>query len=303
MRKSVFITLIFPFFLALYHISVPFPVRAAQTPSAAKTVSGRPTIGETFDGERTTYDIGIWLFSKVAVGELSFEKEDGGYRVTLVAYTTGFVDRVLQHRRDVYTSHLKEVDGGKRLITLSFEKRVDINGKVRRGVTEVDYKRHIIKWRSWGGGKDARSGEDPFPEGIYCDDPLAAFYNFRYGVYGPAEEGRSYMIYTFPKKKKVSEIALRIITRREFEERTAPYPPPSYFLADAKLDREVFGSGSGRVEIYFTKKLLPLKAVAKDIAFFGDVRGLLRGYNFGAGRGDASVEVKGAIDSTGGAGR
>ena len=72
MRRPALTALILPFLLAL---SVLYVTRAASAAGPPPAVKGR-TIGETFDGERTVYDIGIWLFNKVAVGELSLEKEE-----------------------------------------------------------------------------------------------------------------------------------------------------------------------------------------------------------------------------------
>lgn len=229
-------------------------------------------------GEELVYHISFWVFQDMAVGKVTFTKDENGeYVARLDARTIGMVDKVLQHRHDIYTSRLILSEDGSMFVTKSFKKSSDINGKVREGVKYIDYKNRILTWMSWGGGKEDKSGGSGFPEGVYPVDPLTAFYNFRLGVYGPAEEGREYRIHTFPKDDKVPELYMRITTREEMDKRTRRRKAPAAdYLADAKVDKEFFGSGNGELEILFTGGLLPVRAVAKDVAFFGDVTGTLK---------------------------
>jgi len=41
------------------------------------------------------------------------------------------------------------------------------------------------------------------------------------------------------------------------------------------LDREMWGKPKGELEIWFSKDLVPISGVVKDIRFFGDIRGKL----------------------------
>ncbi|MBI5491848.1 MAG: DUF3108 domain-containing protein [Deltaproteobacteria bacterium] len=230
------------------------------------------SIADAFLDEELVYEIGFWLFDEVAVGKVTLKKDNGEYAAVLTAYTTGVVDKILKHRKDTYVSRMKLAEGGKRFVTLSFEKTIDTNGEVRKSVTRFDYDKNVMTWRSWGGGKEEKSGTIDLPEDRYCDDPIAAFYNFRYGVYGPAEKGREYTIYSFPKEDRLPKIYLKIATDEEMEKRLNK---PVDYLADAKIDKELFGSKSGDIEIAFTKDMVPVEAVAKGLVFFGDVRGRL----------------------------
>jgi hypothetical protein len=242
--------------------------RAAETIRAADALLG----------EELVYHISFWIFQDMAIGKVTLESdEDGGYVATLDAHTVGMVDKIFQHRHDIYTSYLELSPDGTIFITKSFKKTTDVNGKVRNGVTYMDYENRVMTWMSWGGGKEEKSGGSGFPEGVYPVDPLTAFYNFRIGAYGPAGEGREYRIPTFPKDEKVPELYMRITTREEMKKRRRGVKAPAAdYLADARIDKEFFGSGSGEIEILFTGGLLPVKAVAKDVAFFGDVTGTLR---------------------------
>lgn len=231
-----------------------------------------PAIGSAFSGEEFTYSIGFWLFEGIAVGKVGLEKNGPLYVATLRAYTTGLAD-MIKHREDTYTAKMEEAGGGRRLRTVSFEENVIVGSKKRRVLTQVDYKKGVVTWQKWKDGKLHRALEFSIKPGTVYDDPLTAFYNFRYGVYGLIEEGRSYSIRTFPgDKDKEVDIGLRIVTG---EERRGRAGDEGDYLADVKLAKELFGSTSGNIEVLFDKKLVPVKVVAKDIIFFGDVRGRL----------------------------
>lgn len=242
---------------------------AAAAPESA-------TPADSYVGEELEYRIGFWLFDDVATGRVRLERDtSGGYVATLVAYTTGFVDRVLRHRADTYTSHMVLSSDGKRLITVRFEKTIETTGKLKRSLTIFDYSKRLMTWRSSETGKEDRTGEENIPEGVWPVDPLAGFYNFRMGAYGPVVRGHVYNIPTFPKDGKARNIYMRINTKDEAKARMPEGTSDAYYLADVKIDKEIFGSQSGKVEVIFSPDMIPSYAVAKDIFFFGDVRGKL----------------------------
>ncbi len=151
------------------------------------------SIGETYAGERLDYEIGFWLFDGVAVGRVELGRDAEGYVAVFSAHTTGIAEW-LRHREDTYTARLVEADGGTRFRTVSFDKDVTVGRKKRRTLTEVDYDAGVMRWTEWKDGKLRKTGELELPEGVRYDDPLAAFFNFRYGAYGPIREGESYLI-------------------------------------------------------------------------------------------------------------
>lgn len=259
--RPYLLPVIFFFILSLY----------AFAPRVSLAEPTTPTIGETFTGETLTYDIGFWFFERVAVAELSLTQEEGGYKAVLKAHTTGFVDKVIQHREDIYTAHLKEVEGGKRFATVSLESSSDVNGKVRYGLKEVDRKDGVFSWHSWGGGKDERKGRASFSPGSYVDDPLGGFYNFRFGVYGKAGPGAELTIKTFPKKDFKDEfIKMKMGPRQKGASDGVAY------AARVEMSKDVLGTDLSDIDIYFSPELVPLRAKARDIVFFTDVTGILR---------------------------
>lgn len=250
----------------------------ASSPELLKDDSGKNafSIGEAFAGEELKYDISVWFFSGVAESRLVLKQDGPGrYVATLSAKTNGIIDTLLRHRRDKYIARLRLSEDGKRFLTESFEKEVEMEGKgVRRSVHKVDYKARTVTWKSWGGGRPEKAGVEKIPDGMFTDDPIGAFYNFRFGVYGDITEGKDYKIITFPKEDRIPNISIRIAHEKELRERNTRGVPAD-ILADAKIDKELFGSKNGDIEILFTRDMLPVQATAKGITFFGDVKGKL----------------------------
>ena len=48
------------------------------------------------------------------------------------------------------------------------------------------------------------------------------------------------------------------------------------YLVDTRIEKELFGSQSGDIEILFSKDFIPLAGNVKDIILFGDIRGELK---------------------------
>lgn len=271
-RRSFFIKLI-PFFLLVSFIYI-LPSGSATSVSA-DIVKKQTTIGEYFDGEEFTYDIGFWWFKKAATGKIGIHRlSKGNYKITLQAETMGFIGFITKYRKDIYTTYAEEWEEGRRLRTTKVEKIVHIGNKVREGYTIVDYNKRTYRWKSWGNEQEGKEIEEPLPVSGYYDDPLTGFYNFRFGVYGPIEEGKEFHVPTFP-RKGISTIYVKIATNKEKAARINPDPAEVDYLADILIDKELFGSQTGKLEVRFTKGLIPIQATAKDLILFGDVRGTL----------------------------
>ena len=87
-------------------------------------------------------------------------------------------------------------------------------------------------------------------------------------------EGKEFHVPTFP-VKDVSSIYVKIATNKEKTARINPDPAEIDYLADIVIDKELFGSQAGKIEVRFNKELIPVQAIAKDLILFGDVRGTL----------------------------
>ena len=240
----------------------------------------REGISQTFGGEELEYDISFLWFKNAAKAKISFrKKKEGGYLASIEAETLGFVGWVSKYRKDAYFSHIEEAEGERLLVSNLFEYQVTIGNKTRKSHVTFDYEKQHMVWESRGGGKpDSLKKEDILP-GVRYDDPLVAFYNFRYAAYGPLEEGKEFHIRTFP-KKGVSTIYVKINTKKEKEKRLASVPEGVTYLVDTRIEKELFGSQSGDIEILFSENFTPLVGTVKDIILFGDIRGVLTNRTF-----------------------
>lgn len=221
----------------------------------------------------------LWIIQAVT-GRLSFERVKGAhaYRAVLEGKTTGMIGWLTRYRRDTYTSYMEVIDGGERLRPLRFEEDVEIGGRLRKRISLFDYgRRRLVKKRMNKEGVFAQS-EERILEGVGYDDFLTAFYNFRGGVYGEIQRGRRYRVRTLP-KAGMSTIDVEIAAREE-EVRMRHGEPKGgdreYYIT-VFLDKEITRSRTGKVEGWVSKDLVPIEGTIEDVAFVGDVRGVLVG--------------------------
>lgn len=240
------------------------------------------SIAESFSGEELVYEIGFWLFKRVALGRLSFSATEnrGRYLAILETETLGILGWVSRYRVDTYRSIMEETEEGTRLRSLSFEEDVKIGNRNEKRVTQFDYERRkwtTLKWRKNG---SIQRIEEDIPPGRFYDDFLTAAYNFRYGVYGPVERGKVYTVPTFPRKGSTS-YEVRVASREEEEKRrrSEKVRDQKEFFLKLKMDAEITHSREGRIEGWLSKDFLPVEGTLKDVLLFGDVRGTLIGNN------------------------
>jgi len=246
--------------------------------SAPSRDRGESTIAEFFKGEELVYEIGFWLFKRVALGKLSFTEMEkkGHYMAILQAETLGVVGWLTRYRVDTYRSTMEEIDEGRRLRSISFEEDVKIGSKLRKRIHHFDYqKRKWIQLRRRKDGEMERS-EEEIPPGMVYDDFLTASYNFRYGVYGEIERGRKYTVATFPRKGS-SSYEVRVAGKEEEEKRkrSEKVKDGKDFYVKLFLDPEITHSKEGLIEGWLSKKLYPMEGTIKDVILFGDVKGTL----------------------------
>ncbi|MGZ3493191.1 MAG: DUF3108 domain-containing protein [Thermodesulfobacteriota bacterium] len=258
--------------------SFPLPVREAQADLSVLQRIGGDSIGDFFKGEELSYEIGFWLFKKVAQGKISFKEMErkGRYLAVLRGETLGVLGWVARCRVDTYRSIMEEVDGGRCLRSISFEEDVKIGGKSRKRTHFFDYKnRKWVKVRQRKDGTKSREEAD-IPPGMVYDDFVTASYNFRYGVYGEIERGKKYTVPTFPKKGP-SSYEVRVATKEEEEKKrkSEKIKDDKEYFVRLFLDPEITRSKEGTIEGWLSKELYPIEGSIKDVVLFGDVKGTL----------------------------
>jgi hypothetical protein len=258
--------------------SFPFHPQETWAGPSALPRKGGPSVGEFFKGEELQYEVGIWVFKKIALGKLSFEKtgEKNRYVATLQGESLRFLGWPARYRVDTYRSIMEEIEGGRRLRSISFEEIVRIGSKLRKRTHLFDYqKRRWIQVRLRKDGTQGRKEEEIPPEMVY-DDFITASYNFRYGVYGEIERGRKYTVATFPKNGP-SNYEVRVVSKEEEEKKkkSAKQKEGKEYYLQLFLDREITHSKEGLIEGWLSKELCPTEGAIKDVIFFGDVKGTL----------------------------
>jgi hypothetical protein len=246
------------------------------TGSSAGAGSGDP-IGERFQGEVLKYDIGFWIFDRLGEGVATFRSlGDGKYAAFHEGRTLGFIGWISRYRRDVYRSTMGTINNGRRLIPFRFEEDVIIGQKVRKRITVYDYAAKKVTIETQQEGKIIRE-EVEIPFGMIYDDPMTAFYNFRFGVYGKVEPGKEFIIRTVPRAESRKTIRLTVASKEEEERRRAAEVEKEGkdLLIKVHLDKELVGSLHGEVEVWFRKDIVPMTGVAKDVFFYGDIKGQL----------------------------
>lgn len=249
-----------------------------KSPNSMKDKNGKYiTIGESFVGEIFSYDVSFWIFKNAAKGRLRMERGEkpGEYVGIMEAQTTGVLGFFLRHRKDTYISKVVEIDNGRRFRTVSFENLSLVGKKERRTLQTVDYENRLFTKRVWSKGRERSGAKKEIPEGISFDDPVAAFYNLRFGAYGEIKPGENFVVRGLPRDEEL-EMTVNVATEKDFEKRITKGLTDVKFICDIHIDKELFDSKSGNIEIFFTEKMVPVVAVAKDVMMFGDVYGVLK---------------------------
>jgi len=265
--------------LGLPFLSILIHVRETRAEfSTFPKREGKTSIAESFKGEELVYEIGVWLFKRVALGKLTFEElgKKSHYMATLQSETLGVLGWLARYRVDTYRSTMIEVDGGKRLRSLSFEEDVKVGSKVRKRTHLFDYQNR--KWINLRQRKDGsiQKKEEEIPPGLVYDDFLTASYNFRYGAYGEIERGKKYTVPTFPKGGFSSyEVTVAEKGEEEKRKRSEKFKDGKEFFIKLFLDPEITRSKEGLIEGWLSIELYPTEGTIKDVVLFGDVKGTL----------------------------
>jgi hypothetical protein len=257
----------------------PFNVQKVEAQGVSPVSPERSrSIAEFFKGEELEYEVGAWIFKRVAVGKLSFKEmgEKGRYLSTLQGETLGILGWVARYRVDTYRSVMEEIEGGRRLRSISFEEDVKIGNKLRRRTYLFDYQnRKWVQVRQRKDGTKVRK-EEGIPAGMVYDDFLTASYNFRYGVYGGIERGQKYTVATFPKKGPSSyEVSVASKEEEEKRKKSEKFKDGKEYFIKLSLDPEITHSKEGLIEGWLSKELYPTEGTIKDVTLFGDVKGRL----------------------------
>ena len=257
--------------------------RLSQAAETIPIPEKKGSIGATFENETMTFTAGFLLFTRAGDAEIKLVRlnEKGRYRGTISGKTRGVIGFLTRHREDTHINELRENREKNRFICTKLIRDTKIGKDHTVKIFEMDYeKRQMTVTRIKRNRKSVHI--KPIPPGIIYDDPLTAFYNFRFGSYGPVRYGNRYKIDTIP-GKKVKHIFLKVASKEETEQKkkSFPFSDQAKYLFYLRIAPDIIKSKRGEIEGWTTSGLIPLYGVAKDVIFFGDVKGKLVHYTKG----------------------
>jgi hypothetical protein len=227
-----------------------------------------------FDGELFKYNIGFWIFKNMGIATLQCKVEGGNVTVTIDAYTTGLIDKIL-HRHNNYKAIMALDNDTKKLKPLvTYEKKIK-GEKERIKITNYDYVNKVRKFKILKNGIVHREKEVKLNENV-SDDAMSAFYNLRNEIYGEVKEGARFNIRTgYRDRTTDSNVFVRLPDKSDKLYRWNEVAPKASFAAEITMDPEIFDSEEGKLVIFFTSDLQPVGVMAKDVMGFGDIYGVV----------------------------
>jgi hypothetical protein len=230
------------------------------------------SIGDLFMGETLKYEVGFWLIDPVGGGVADFQSlGNGRYRVYHVRKAEGLVGWLTSYRREIYRSTMTTINNGKRLVPLKFEEYSVIGEWYRKKTTTYDYPARKVITQGEKEGKPMKREEMEIPVGVLYDDPVTAFYNLRFGVYGKVEPGKEFILRTIPSKGH-EIIRIQVATKEETERARAAEKAKTGKIFDPFSSTGKCGVGKRRIGD-LVQQDHPISGVVKDIPLFGNIRG------------------------------
>ncbi len=223
-----------------------------------------------FAGESLYFDISLLIFDNAAQAKVSFFEDKGKFKSILVAETKGFVGFFTSYRKHIYKSTFEIIEGGRRVRTTKFERKVIVGDDVERTVHYMDYKSRQHHWFKYSNETLKEQNSEPLPENVFFDDILAAFYNFRNGVYGKLRKGQNYTISTIP-EKSMKYILAYINTDQEAEkfQKEEDNEMGGSLLLKVVIPKDVFKTETGELTFWTSKHFIPLETTVKNYVLLG----------------------------------
>jgi hypothetical protein len=271
----------------LWAVSAIFWIAALAFPGPALPVPAVPPPEEAF-----FYDIHFMWFTNSAEAGIRIRRTGKKrYRAELEFKTKGFIGFLISHQKNHYVSEMDYIPENHHLLSHKFTKTV-IRGKVvKRTTAVIDYAKGEIRWEASNSEKLLEKGVDPIPKGVIYEDLLSAFFNLRFGAYGPLKRGKRLSVDTLPdydppekgqkdyRKESDRQVVIRIAkiaTEREYRE-LYERTKEKGLLALVKVPKFLFGQEIGKTHVWFDSDLTPVAVTVEDAILFGDLYGNLRG--------------------------
>jgi hypothetical protein len=265
---------------------------APETPEIAEAVPANPSapslarLGEypsftatgdisRFAGEKLYIDISFLWFENAAKAEIGlYKNKDGSFYSILQAETLGFVGFFTSYRKHVYRAEHQIIEGGRRLRTTRFVREVTIADEVEKSINVMNYETRVNKWYKFLNEQLVSKGSREIPPNAQFDGILAAFYNFRNGVYGPFKEGADYSIHTIP-EKNTAEFKVHVLSSEERSTLNQIEGKGDSYSLRVTIPPEIFKTSNGELQFWSSKHLIPIETIVEDYFMLGDLHAKL----------------------------
>jgi len=229
-------------------------------------------------GETLSYDVSFLWFKRLAEGTISLQPgpQPGQYVALLEARTLGLTAFLTRHRVERIET-LMEL-GPEGLLRPLLQQAHTIKGEGdsrRERIRSYRYAHNerTVYYRNWKTGQSASEKSYPMEKPGPVYDILSAFYNVRAGRFGELVRGRHIAIPTFTRRGTEDVVVARVA---EQEQRRQNYFPPDSQLCKVLVNPDTFGTKGRDIFVQFDQRMIPQRAVVKNVIGLGDVRGILR---------------------------
>jgi len=147
---------------------------------------------------------------------------------------------------------------------------------VEKSINVMNYETRINKWYKFINEQLVSKGSREIPSDVQFDGILAAFYNFRNGVYGPFKEGADYSIHTIP-EKNTAEFKVHVLSAEERStlSQIEGRPQNDGYALRVTIPPEIFKTSNGELQFWSSKHLIPIETVVQDYFMLGDLHAKL----------------------------
>ena len=224
-----------------------------------------------YEGESLKYKVSFWLFKNAGLAAFKCEREGDSIVVTIDVTTTGFLDKIV-HRHNIYKTTMKIEGETNRLIPIiSYKKKIK-GEKEKVMITSYDYVNNVREYKVLRNGIIHKK-ETLELEPAVRDDPISAAYNFRNEIYGRVADGASFEI-PAAYKDKTSNYKFDVYSADNSVEYSGWDKIDGVkFAVEIDVNPDVIDSKKGRLIVLYTKDLVPVGFIAKDIIGFGNLYG------------------------------
>ena len=225
-----------------------------------------------------TYRVSFGIFGQIGTAKTTLHVENGRYKITVEAKSTGFAAFISGNRVEYYESRGLLVDG---FLVPDIYKKV-VQKKVSTGEDETVLKRYILTYSFNHKSKTVKTtkikirGEQKSQAvkklKFYANnDILSLFFNFK-KLFPSLELKKEHTLYAVGAEKNTGKIELFPLAKKEFSKLIDVKSKNLKFLKVVLKDR-IFGSKKGELYLALDGDGFCQKAVLKDVIFFGDIRG------------------------------